>query len=274
MDLTSPAFFGVVVAVTVVVIAVAVVLTGRLRRGLFGALGRLVLILLVAVMAIVSVAVKLNNDNGWYASWNDLLGTPPESATQLRGLTAREAAAAGSSSSHKTAPAGSIPPLAQAASRTQYLSVHGNSSGIVNPVTVLLPASYFSGNRTYPVIEAFHGIPGSPSGWTKTMGIVAILDTAVSAKELSESIVVVPELNSPPGRDGECVNGPAGTPQLETWLMKDIPQYVESHFRVRTDRASWAAIGYSAGGWCAAMAGILHSDVFGASISLGGYFSP
>jgi enterochelin esterase-like enzyme len=275
MGLTSSALFVVTVIVTVTSFVVATILTGRLGRGLLPTVGRGLLILLVAVMSIVSVAVRLNDDNGWYSSWSDLLGAPPETATQLHGSSARAAAAADPSSSRPGGhPSPSLPPLAQAGSRTQTLTVRGAVSGITNPVTVLLPPSYFSGSRTYPVIEAFHGIPGSPSGWTKTMGVGPILDAAVSARAIGESIVVIPELNSPAGHDGECVNGPPGTPQLETWLTTDVPSYVESHFRVRTDRSSWAAIGYSAGAWCAAMAGILHSDVYGASIVLSGYFSP
>ena len=33
-------------------------------------------------------------------------------------------------------------------------------------------------------------------------------------------------------------------------------------------------MGYSAGAWCAGMAGVLHPDVFGGVVMLSGYFSP
>lgn len=45
-------------------------------------------------------------------------------------------------------------------------------------------------------------------------------------------------------------------------------------FRVSTDRASWATIGLSAGGWCAAMATMLHPAQYSAAVVLGGYFRP
>lgn len=46
------------------------------------------------------------------------------------------------------------------------------------------------------------------------------------------------------------------------------------HFRVRTDRLSWATLGYSYGGWCAASLGLRHPDVFGAAVVFPGYFRP
>jgi len=49
------------------------------------------------------------------------------------------------------------------------------------------------------------------------------------------------------------------------------PYWVTHTFRVRTDRAPWAVIGLSAGGWCAAM---VHPAQYSAAIVLGGYFRP
>jgi len=74
--------------------------------------------------------------------------------------------------------------------------------------------------------------------------------------------------------DTECVNGSPGTPQLETWLATDVPEWVEKNFRVATDRGSWATIGLSAGAWCAAMVTMLHPAQYSAAIVLGGYFRP
>ena len=53
-----------------------------------------------------------------------------------------------------------------------------------------------------------------------------------------------------------------------------MPSWVTHTFRVQTDRSSWAVIGLSAGGWCAAMAAMLHPAQYSAAIVMGGYFSP
>src|SRR5207248_339157 len=45
-------------------------------------------------------------------------------------------------------------------------------------------------------------------------------------------------------------------------------------FRVRLTRNAWATAGLSAGGWCAAMAAVLHPARYGAAMIFGGYFVP
>jgi S-formylglutathione hydrolase FrmB len=61
---------------------------------------------------------------------------------------------------------------------------------------------------------------------------------------------------------------------METWLTVDVPNWVQRTFRVRPDRGSWATAGLSAGGWCAAMAALLHPARYGAAMVFGGYFHP
>jgi len=58
------------------------------------------------------------------------------------------------------------------------------------------------------------------------------------------------------------------------WLAQDVPNWVTHTFRVQTDRASWATIGNSTGGWCAAMVAMLHPAQYAAAIVMGGYFRP
>jgi predicted peptidase len=91
---------------------------------------------------------------------------------------------------------------------------------------------------------------------------------------MREALVVSPQVELPAGVDTECVNGIGGRPQVETWLARDVPDWVARTFRVRTDRSSWAAIGLSTGGWCAAMVAMLHPAQYSAAIVLGGYFRP
>jgi len=97
---------------------------------------------------------------------------------------------------------------------------------------------------------------------------------AVAARAMRPALIVSPQVEFPAGADTECINGPPGTPQVETWLAQDVPTWVTHTFRVATDRGSWAAIGLSAGGWCAAMTTMLHPAQYAAAIVMGGYFRP
>jgi pimeloyl-ACP methyl ester carboxylesterase len=144
-------------------------------------------------------------------------------------------------------------------------------------VVVQLPVGYTSAadaSRTYPVLEAFQGYPGSPMAWPKVFHTRQYIQSAVSAHRLRAPILVSPQVEFPTGADTEGVNGPPGSPQVETWLTRDVPDWVGQHFRVEANRNAWATIGYSAGGWVAAMATVLHPAQYGAGIVMGGYFRP
>jgi enterochelin esterase-like enzyme len=154
----------------------------------------------------------------------------------------------------------------------------GAASGLTGNVLVHLPVGYddpANANRAYPVIEALHGYPGSPDEWTKGgIHIVSALDALSRHRQIRDAVIVAPQIEFPAGADTECVNGKSGQPQVETWLAQDVPAAVSQRLRLEHGPDSWATIGFSAGGWCAAMLTMLHPDVFGAGIVLGGYMAP
>jgi predicted peptidase len=139
-------------------------------------------------------------------------------------------------------------------------------------VLVHLPVGYDpSAPRRYPVIIGLHGYPSVPRSFTK-INFLRTIDSLTSHGRLQPSIVVIPQINNPRSLDTECVNGPVGEPQTDTWLSREVPEWVVRHFHVRTDRQSWAALGYSFGGWCAAELAMRHPSIFGAAIDFEGYF--
>lgn len=230
-------------------------------------------IAMLNVVVLCLVGVIANDHFGFYVSWSDLAGARSPVTVTHHGATAR-AAVTKRIRSPLAAPPATLPAL-RSSGRLQTYRVTGARSGLTGQVLVLLPRGYDpkSAHR-YPVIEALHGIPATPSGWLTGLNIQGALDSEVAAHAIAPSIVVMPQDNFPLSLDGECVNGPPGTPQVETWLSSDVPRFVTSHFRVATDRASWAVTGYSEGGWCAAMVGMLHPDVFGGALEFSGTFRP
>lgn len=155
--------------------------------------------------------------------------------------------------------------------------VTGRASGITGNVVVQVPPGYFDqtrGSTRYPVLEAFSGYPENVYQWTGSMDLGGVMAGQVATGHLRPALIVTPQTSVPPGVDTECVNGMPGNPQVETWLTKDVPAWVAHTFRVQTARSSWATIGLSYGGWCAAMAAMLHPAQYSAAIVLGGYFRP
>lgn len=273
MALTSTSLLVVLGLLAAAVFAVLVVGRPRLRRRWADMASRAGVVVTLNVLVLALVGAALNDQFGFYVSWSDLAGARSPVTVTHHGAAARKAATA--KVGHGLNPAQPFSAALLSSGRIQHLTVVGTHSGVQAPVTVLLPIGYSASSATrYPVIEALHGYPGSSTSWVTGMNVQPTLDALVASHTIRPSIVVMPQINIPGHVDGECVNGPHGTPQVETWLSRDVPEWVASHFRVDTKRSSWAVAGYSEGGWCAAMVGLRHPDVFGGDIVFSGSFQP
>ncbi len=243
--------------------------------------GRAGALLLVNVVVVFLAAVLLNRQFLFYASFTDLansFGATPKQAAVSKGGSAAGAAAirlperAGRSIT--AVPPRRLPALPGSGSRFTY-TVKGTASGIRSTVVVQLPPGYDpTATRRYPVLETFPGYPAQPSQWLDTLHLGQAVDQASASGALVAPIIVSPQTEVPIGVDSECVDGGGSNPRVETWLTTDVPNWVVGHFAVRTDRQSWATIGLSAGGWCAAMASMRHPGTYSAAVVMAGYFTP
>ncbi|MBO1753787.1 esterase family protein [Allobranchiibius sp. CTAmp26] len=276
------------------IVAVALVWPLLAARRPTMVLGRLATQVGASALAVLAVAATLNQQNGWYASWSDLArdisGTPP--AVQREALkgnlqsaqyNGREAAAANLRAQRLFGAERAV--FARNAKLRISSVPHGQWVHVVIPglgraagrgagkAMVWLPPAYVDGPQqaTYPVIEAYAGVPGSPADYSKRMGLQNIIVHAHQAAGLVEPVVVVPDY-TPSGIDTECTN--SGGIAMETWLTKTVPAWTVRHLRVRPDKASWAVMGFSAGGFCAEVSAFLHPQQYGAALLFGTYNNP
>ncbi len=291
VDLTGPWFIGLVAALTGIAFCVTLVAWPRMSgRTLAAFLGRAGSLLGLNLLVLFTAALALNNQFTFFADWTDLMGalgdTRPVATAQGGGSPSAAAAVqVPGGLAPEISRSGSVSPVRQnlpihprPGQRVLRLTVTGAVSGITAPIMVELPAGYAdptNRGRRYPVLETFNGYPGDLSAWIGAMHLGGAVSTAVRQHRISDMIIVSPTLEVPPGRDTECVNSPRPSdPQMETWLTTDVPDWVARTFRTLPNRSAWATIGYSAGGWCAAMTAMLHPDRYSAAIVLGGYFTP
>lgn len=284
MSLTGAVFLGLVVAVTVALFVGAVAVMPRIAaRGARSVVARAGVMFVVNLLVLLSATVALNDQFVFFADWTDLHGAlfgGQVAATAQAGASASQAANAplsGQSATAQPPVLPSLPPGAGVADRVLRYTVTGASSGLRGTILVTLPEGYAdpaNAARRYPVLETFHGYPGDPAQWVDSMNLGSAIDTAVARKAVGEMITISPTIEFPPGVDTECVDGSGSAPKVETWLTQDVPNWVNRMLRARTDRSSWAAIGLSAGAWCAAMVTMLHPQQYGAGIVMGGYFAP
>ena len=244
-------------------------------RGLRTALRAGQVLLLNAVVVILALAI-LNDQYVFYATWADLFGARSPVVQAQHGGTVKEALSAPvrGRGLPKGLPAHPDYRLPKPGARLQSYSVLDPSAGMQVPVLVYLPVGYDpKSSRRYPVILGLHGFPATPRSFVNHNFLSSATRLTLEHR-LAPTIFVIPQIDVPGEVDTECLNGPPGNPQSETWLTSVVPQWAIAHLHVRTDRASWATMGYSYGAWCSALLSMRHPDIFGAAIVLQGYFHP
>ena len=137
----------------------------------------------------------------------------------------------------------------------------------IRNVWVLTPAVDPADVDTLPVVYMLHGWPGSPQGLIS--GVQGALSTAF-AKGASPFIAVFPDGNALTHSDSEWADSYDGKAMIESWLTKNVITAVEGkNLRTRTNRA---ILGFSMGGYGAAIIGLHHPELYGQVVTLAGYF--
>lgn len=275
MGLTGWVLLVVLGLIAVVLFALLVAGVPRSGSGVVRGASRAAQVLVLNVVVVLICGAALNDQYLFYSSWSDLLGSRSDQVRAHHGGSVHDVVSARveGSLSHVVTPA-DLPALPQPGARLQTYTVLGQRSDASGQVLVDLPPGYDPrSSRTYPVIVGLHGFPGGPKSFAH-LTFLRTIDQLTAEHRLAPSIVVMPRIDTPPSLDTECVNGPPGEPQTDTWLSRDIPTWTLQHFRARNDRTSWATMGYSYGAWCAASLTMRHPGVFGGAIVLLGYFRP
>ncbi|MEW2519400.1 alpha/beta hydrolase [Actinacidiphila alni] len=261
MGLTSRTFAVTLLVVAVAAVAGAVLLWPRVRgpRPLRVA-ARVGMIVLCQVTAIFVVMVTVNNENGFYASWDDLLGN------------------ANSGGGKPLAGPGPTPTPTKPDYRVKFASysqgfekasVRGWKSGTKGDVIVWTPPQYKKAeyaHTRFPVIEVLHGIPGTPHSFLRGMRLGRIMQNEITAGRAEPAILVLPTI-TPDRVNTGCADVP-GKSHVSTWLTDDVVQTIAHNFRTLPAPRGWAVMGISTGGYCAARLALEHPDRFAAGAAM------
>jgi S-formylglutathione hydrolase FrmB len=123
-----------------------------------------------------------------------------------------------------------------------------------------------------PVVVAMSGQPGSPLDMVDSGRVDRLLDEYAAAHGGLAPIVVLPDQLGAQGANPMCVDSPLG--DTDTYLSQDVPAWITAHLRVLPGPASWAVLGFSQGGTCAAQLGSAHPDLFGTLVDISGEVAP
>ena len=130
---------------------------------------------------------------------------------------------------------------------------------------VVLPADYATSNRRYPVVYFLHGLPATSKTYRASGWLTQLVARAGSF------ILVEPQGARDDDSDPEYLDWGDGR-DWSTYLTRELPHYIDAHYRTIRSRSGRAIVGLSAGGYGAAMLGINNLDEFGAIESWSGYF--
>jgi S-formylglutathione hydrolase FrmB len=135
-------------------------------------------------------------------------------------------------------------------------------------VAVYLPPGYASSGLRYPVVYFLHGLPARSSAYRGIDFLRRALDQSGRA-----ALIVAPQGARSGDTDPEYLDWGAGR-RWETAIAREVPAYVDSHFRTIRERRARAVVGLSAGGYGAVLVALHHLGLFSVVESWSGYFHP
>jgi enterochelin esterase-like enzyme len=134
--------------------------------------------------------------------------------------------------------------------------------------SVYLPKGYATSGKRYPVVYFLHGLPAGSDAYSR-IGWVA----HAARKAGLRAIVVGAQGARGRDPDPEWLDWRAGR-NWETWVSSELVGQIDKRYRTIANRRGRVLIGFSAGGYGAALIGNHHPGVFSVFQSWSGYFEP
>jgi len=138
-------------------------------------------------------------------------------------------------------------------------------------VRILLPDGYATSGLTYPVLYLLHGAGDTAASWSSNDDGQESLEQFTAGQRV---VIVMPDggANDIAGWYSDWFNGGAfGPPQWESFHAGELIDWVQSNYRVRTDRGGRVVAGLSMGGFGAFSYAARHPDLFAAAFSFSGF---
>lgn len=154
------------------------------------------------------------------------------------------------------------------------VEIPGTISGFhARPAWVYLPPAYFADPRPdLPVLVLIPGQPGGPTNWMEGGQAVATLDAFAATHGGRAPIVVMPDASGSPTALQMCADSALGN--VETYLAKDVPDWIVKNLQVDRNTAHWAIGGFSYGGTCALTLAVTEPHLFPTFLDISGELAP
>lgn len=160
--------------------------------------------------------------------------------------------------------------IAQSGKVYDDLSMKSSILKMDRKYAVYLPPDYETSQRTYPVLYLLHGYGDSQRSWIHFCELPYFVDKAINEGKATPMIIVMPDANTR-ARYGNDVKGEW---PFEDFFFKEFIPYIETTYRIKSEKAYRAIGGNSMGGWGAFLYGLHHPDFFVAACPLSAATGP
>jgi S-formylglutathione hydrolase FrmB len=147
------------------------------------------------------------------------------------------------------------------AATVDTISIYSNAMHKDFKCVVIKPDSYKKKKNVFPVVYLLHGYDGWYSNW---------IIREPKLKDYTDQyqlIIVCPD----GGRSSWYFDSPVdSTMKYETYIGKEVPEYIDANYRTIKDRKARAITGLSMGGHGALFLAFRHAETFGACGSMSG----
>ena len=130
--------------------------------------------------------------------------------------------------------------------------------GVTKNFRVYLPPSYTTSEKAYPSFYVLHGYDRNEGELT---GIAHTMDRMIQDGEIGEMIAVFVD-----GDEGWYIG------EYEPYIIRDLLQYVDAHYRTIPDRNSRGVTGYSMGGYGSIHLALKYPEVFSVAVPQAGAY--
>ncbi len=127
---------------------------------------------------------------------------------------------------------------------------------------IYTPPGYENGTDRYPVFYLLHGAMDCDDSWTSVGRAGFIMDNLIAGHRAKPMVIVMPAGHTSATFNMPRAGDPAPRDEFAEDFVTDIMPYVETHYRVLTDRAHRAMAGLSMGGGQTLNIAMSHLDQF------------
>ena len=147
------------------------------------------------------------------------------------------------------------------AATVDTVSIYSNAMNKEFKAVVIKPDTYKKKKSGFPVVYLLHGHGGWYANW-----IISVPDLKQQADKYN-LIIVCPD----GGYNSWYIDSPIdSTVKFETYISKEVPDYIDAHYNTIKDRKARAITGLSMGGHGGLFLGFRQADIFGACGSMSG----